>query len=150
VIELGYRGTAEPTAAASATPTTGTSPLLVSFDGTASSAPDGSIVSYAWDFGDGIHGSGATVSHNYTTGGTFTPQLTITDTTGAKASASVSIAVTTQLTIGNGGTGAGTVTSADGKINCGAICTQAYPLNTAVTLRPIAASGSSFVNWSGV
>ena len=150
VIRLGYRGTAEPTAAASATPTTGTSPLLVGFDGTASSAPNGSIVSYAWDFGDGIHGSGASVSHNYTTGGTFMAQLTITDTTGAKASASVSIAVTTQLTIGNGGTGAGTVTSADGKINCGAICTQAYPLNTVVTLRPTATAGSSFVSWSGV
>jgi PKD repeat protein len=150
VIQLGYRGTAEPTAAASATPTTGTSPLLVSFDGTASSASNGSIVSYAWDFGDGIRGSGATVNHNYTTGGTFTAQLTITDAMGAKASAAVSIAVTTQLTIGNGGTGAGTVTSADGKINCGAICTHAYPLNTAVTLRPTAAAGSSFVNWSGV
>jgi PKD repeat protein len=149
VITLGYRGASGPIAAASATPATGASPLLVSFDGTASSTPNGNIVSYAWDFGNGIHGSGATVSHNYTTGGTFTALLTITDNTGATASSSVSIAVNSKMTINRGGTGTGTVTSADGKINCGTTCTQAFPFNSAVSLTPTAAVGSTFLSWSG-
>jgi PKD repeat protein len=148
VIQLGYRGSSEPTAAASATPSSGSSPLLVMFDGTASSAPSGRLVAYTWDFGDGISGSGASVSHNYTTAGTFTARLTVADETGATASASVTILVNTQLSISMSGTGMGTVTSADGKISCGPACTQAYVLNTAVTLTPTAAAGSTFLGWS--
>ena len=48
-----------PTAGFSATPWFGTSPLDVDFDGSSwSSDPDGSIVSYDWDFGDGATGTG--------------------------------------------------------------------------------------------
>jgi PKD repeat protein len=149
VIELGYRGSKEPTATAAATPTNGLVPLPVTFDGSGSSTPNSRIVSYAWNFGDGITGSGATVTHTYTTGGTFLARLTVTDDTGATTSASVTIAVNTQLSISRGGTGTGNVTSTDGKINCGPTCTQSYPLNTAVTLIPAAAAGSNFVGWSG-
>ena len=35
------------------TPGTGPGPLTVQFDGTASSDANGTIASYAWDFGDG-------------------------------------------------------------------------------------------------
>ena len=51
-----------PVAAASATPTSGTTPLAVSFSSAGSSDPDGTITSYAWTFGDGGTGSGATTS----------------------------------------------------------------------------------------
>jgi PKD repeat protein len=43
---------------------------------------DGTIVTYDWDFGDGPHGSGATTSHVYPTGGTYPVTLTVTDNDG--------------------------------------------------------------------
>jgi PKD repeat protein len=58
----------------------------VSFDGSASSEPFGSIASYSWNFGDGSpSGSGATPSHTYARAGTYTVALTVTDGTGNKS-----------------------------------------------------------------
>ena len=84
-----------PSAVATANPTSGIAPLTVSFSGTGSSDPDGTIVSYSWTFGDGTTGSGATVSHTYSSAGTFTATLTVTDNGGATGTASVSITATT-------------------------------------------------------
>lgn len=55
-----------------------------SFDGTGSSDPDGSVSAYAWDFGDGTTGSGATTSHTYAKSGSYPVTLTVTDNQGAK------------------------------------------------------------------
>jgi len=57
--------------------------LPILFDASASMDPDGSIVSYAWDFGDGQTGAGISVTHAYATNGTFTVRLTVTDDLGA-------------------------------------------------------------------
>jgi PKD repeat protein len=56
--------------------------LAASFDATGSSDPDGTIASYAWDFGDGSTGAGATVNHSYATANTFTVTLTVVDNSG--------------------------------------------------------------------
>ena len=54
------------------------------FDGTGSSDPDGSIVSYQWDFGDDTTpGTGATVTHTYQASGVYNASLTVTDDGGA-------------------------------------------------------------------
>ncbi|WP_025322790.1 choice-of-anchor D domain-containing protein [Deferrisoma camini] len=74
-----------PEAAFTADPTAGAAPLAVSFDASASSDPDGSIASYAWDFGDGATAEGAVVSHTYRVQGTHTVRLTVTDDEGAQA-----------------------------------------------------------------
>jgi PKD repeat protein len=60
----------------------------VGFDGTASapSDPSASIVSYAWRFGDGATGSGPTPTHTYSSSGTYTAELTVTDSYGASSS----------------------------------------------------------------
>ncbi len=71
-----------PTAVGSFLPTSGEAPLVVFFNGSASTDSDGSIVSYEWDFGDGSSGSGATTSHTYTQAGTYTASLTVTDNGG--------------------------------------------------------------------
>ncbi|HUK89930.1 MAG TPA: PKD domain-containing protein, partial [Blastocatellia bacterium] len=84
-----------PVAAAKASPSSGLAPLVVSFDGTGSSDPAGGITTYAWSFGDGTTGSGPTVSHTYTKGGSYTATLTVTDTFGLQASASATCTVTT-------------------------------------------------------
>jgi PKD repeat protein len=82
-----------PVANAVATPASGTAPLSVTFDGTASSDPDGTIATYAWTFGDGGTASGATASHTYQTAGSYTAQLTVADNQGATASSTLTIVV---------------------------------------------------------
>jgi subtilase family serine protease len=39
----------------------------------------GTITTYAWSGGNGISGTASTISHTFTTGGTFSVQLTVTD-----------------------------------------------------------------------
>lgn len=56
----------------------------VTFDASASSDPDGSIVSYEWDYGDGSTGSGETETHKYSEQRDYTVILTVTDNDGAK------------------------------------------------------------------
>jgi PKD repeat protein len=53
--------------------------LSCTFDGSGSNDPDGTIVSYEWDFGDGATGNGATASHTYASSGTYSVSLTVTD-----------------------------------------------------------------------
>ena len=53
--------------------------LTCTFDGSASTSPNGAISGYAWSFGDGTNGTGATTSHVYATSGPRTVTLTVTD-----------------------------------------------------------------------
>lgn len=56
-----------------------------SFDAGASDDPDGSVVGYAWDFGDGATSSepDAATQHDYQAEGVYTVTLTVTDDSGA-------------------------------------------------------------------
>jgi subtilisin len=72
--------------------------LACDFDGSTSSDSDGSIASYAWDFGDGSTGSGATVSHTYGAAGDYTVTLTVTDDADASDSDSQLVSVSEQST----------------------------------------------------
>ncbi|MDH2423834.1 S8 family serine peptidase [Sphaerisporangium sp. TRM90804] len=69
--------------------------LTCAFDGSSSTDADGTIVSYAWTFGDGGTATGATASHTYAVGGTYTVTLTTTDDGGETGSTSRSITVGT-------------------------------------------------------
>jgi parallel beta-helix repeat protein len=64
-------------------PYTGTEGVAITFDGSGSYDPDGSIVSYEWDFGDGGTATGMNPTHTYTQNGTYTVTLTVTDNDGA-------------------------------------------------------------------
>ncbi|MDN5768812.1 MAG: PKD domain-containing protein [Humibacillus sp.] len=76
---------------AQATVSCGADSLTCSFDGSASVDPDGSIVRYDWDFGDGqtATDAGPKVSHAYATSGQQSVTLTVTDNQGASATTSV-------------------------------------------------------------
>jgi len=88
-------GNSPPSATASASPTLGEAPLMVRFYGLGTDT-DGTIASYAWNFGDGQSGSGAAPTHTYAAAGTYTATLTVTDDQGATDIASVSIIVSDQ------------------------------------------------------
>ncbi len=74
-------------------PLVGAAPLTVAVNGSGSSDSDGTIVGYAWTFGDGGTASGVTASHVYTTVGTYTITLTVTDNSGATASTTATMNV---------------------------------------------------------
>ena len=75
-------------------PTSGLTGSALNFSGT-TSTDDGTITGYAWDFGDGTTGSGATVSKTYSTAGTRTVILTVTDNGGLTNSRSQVVTITT-------------------------------------------------------
>ena len=81
----------QPNAVLSANPPQGSSPLTVSFDGSQSSDPDGTIVQYDWNFGDGSTATGPTVQHTYTGTATYTVSLMVTDDKGGTATATKDI-----------------------------------------------------------
>jgi PKD repeat protein len=64
------------------------------FNGSGSTDPDGSIVTYLWDFGDGTTASTASPTHTFATAGTYTVKLTVTDNTGLTGSAQTTVTVT--------------------------------------------------------
>jgi len=66
-----------------------------SYDGSGSSDSDGSISSYAWDFGDGTSGSGVTPTHTYADYGVaYTVTLTVTDNGGVASTNNASETIT--------------------------------------------------------
>jgi PKD repeat protein len=77
-----------PNAVATASPTSGSAPLTVRFNGSGSSDPDGDAISYAWDLdGDGAYddSTAANPSFTYSTAGTYTTRLRVTDARGASS-----------------------------------------------------------------
>jgi hypothetical protein len=84
-----------PTAQLTVTPNSGTAPLAVKADATASSDADGRIVSFKFDFGDGtVVGPQASGIANHTYGvGQFNATVTVTDDQGATATASAHVSV---------------------------------------------------------
>ena len=52
------------------------------FDASSSYDPDGNIVNYSWNFGDGSIGTGVNPGHTYSSPGIFNVQLTVTDNDG--------------------------------------------------------------------
>jgi hypothetical protein len=87
-----------PEAVLTADPTAGDVPMLVQFDASGSSDPDGSIVQYEWDWdGNGTGpwdqdtGSTPTTSHDYTTPGIYTAWVRVTDDQGAADTTSIEV-----------------------------------------------------------
>ena len=52
---------------------------FIPFDGTSSYDPDGTIIKWFWDFGDGTNGTGKIIYHFYLQPGTYNITLTVTD-----------------------------------------------------------------------
>jgi len=66
-------------------PYTGTEGIVITFNGSGSYDPNGTIVSYEWDFGDGNTSTGVSPTYTYAQNGTYTVTLNVTDDNGASA-----------------------------------------------------------------
>ena len=66
----------------------------ITFDGSRSSDPDGDSLAFAWQFGDGGTSTARQGTHTYTTDGSYTISLAVTDSKGL-----ASTAVTTSATV---------------------------------------------------
>jgi PKD repeat protein len=86
-------GNRSPSPVAVCSPNKGLPPLEVRFDASASSDPEEDNLSFAWDFGDGVKGAGAIVTHTYAKLGKYDARLTVTDARGAAATIEKSIRV---------------------------------------------------------
>lgn len=86
-----------PTVTASASPTSGNTPLTVNFSGTASDPQNRGFATWEWDFeGDGTYDrSGATAAQQfiYSTAGTYFPRLRVTTNDGRTAEDVVQVTV---------------------------------------------------------
>ena len=95
-IPVGGGGPVEPPANQPPTAafTVGSDELTASVNAGGSSDGDGTIASYAWNWGDSTpDGAGVTASHTYATPGTYTITLTVTDDDGATGTAVRTVAV---------------------------------------------------------
>lgn len=92
---IAYPANVNPVALITATPTSGTEPLVISADGSASYDTDGSIANYIWNWGDGSPNTTGvpSASHTYSNAGTYTLQLTVIDNQGGSGNANQTIAV---------------------------------------------------------
>ncbi len=80
-----------PNAVATGNPTNGNAPLAVQFTGSGSTDNDGTITTFAWNFGDGGTSSTVNPQHTYNTAGSYSARLIVTDNQGAKDTAFVQV-----------------------------------------------------------
>jgi PKD repeat protein len=82
-----------PTASFVYSPTNPAENENIYFNASESEDPDGDIVSFDWDFGDGTSGTGKTVTHQYGSSGSYTVLLKVTDDDGNIDTASQTVSV---------------------------------------------------------
>jgi hypothetical protein len=83
--------------------------------------------------GTGCANGTVTMNGDVTCTATFAPQPVATHT----------------ITVAKSGDGNGTVISSDTSLNCGTVCSTAYPAGSSLTLTATPAAGSVFTGWSG-
>ncbi len=86
-------GNAPPAAVFTVSPPSLRAGDMATFDGSASTDVDGSVVSWSWSFGDGASSTGATATHAYAAAGAYPVALTVADDGGASGTTTRSVIV---------------------------------------------------------
>ena len=68
----------------------------ISFNGSQSYDPDGTIASYLWDFGDGTTSSEISIAKSYSSVGSYIISLTVIDNGGRSSSSSIDLTISEQ------------------------------------------------------
>jgi PKD repeat protein len=110
-----------PVARFTVSPGAGDTNTEFTFDGSSSEDPDGRIVKYSWDFGDGKKAEGKIVKHTYAEGN-YTALLTVTDNDDARAGKERDIEV--EKASGGGGGGCKNLLAPQG--HCGGFTGQQF------------------------
>ncbi|MBP9710702.1 MAG: PQQ-dependent sugar dehydrogenase [Candidatus Pacebacteria bacterium] len=84
-------GNRRPIVEISGNPTSGLTPLQVSFTSFGSYDPDNDALTYEWNFDDGSFSNTANPSHTFATNGTYNVVMKLTDAHGASASKTITI-----------------------------------------------------------
>jgi hypothetical protein len=95
-IEIAVESNTVPPQSSNDGPYTGLQQLPVIMNGTGTDA-DGDALTFSWNFGDGQTATGATVTHAYSTGGTYAVQLVVTDTRGLADTTSTTATIATPV-----------------------------------------------------
>jgi PKD repeat protein len=119
-----------PVARLSVTPPSGTVPLRVTADTSASTATNATITGSSINWGDGTSSAGPTASHSYPNVGSYTVTATVTDSNGLSGTATASVTVTAAPTL----TPKVTVTS---PLNNSTVSTQVHVVASGVAPNPI-------------
>ncbi len=95
-----------PTARITSDRTGGVRPVAVAFDGRTSTDPDGVVAGYSWNFGDAASGTANTSTlanpvHTYSSPGTFTASLTVTDNQGNPSAVATKVITVTGAALPN-------------------------------------------------
>lgn len=99
-IQIAVESNTHPPAADAGGPYTGLAGEAVAFSAAGSSDPDGDPLEFTWHFGDMTAAAGASPSHTYASGGTYTVQLIVTDILGlADTTTTTATIATTQEAI---------------------------------------------------
>ena len=111
------------------------------FDASGAADPDGTIVRYAWDFGDGtlVPDGGPSPQHVYTRPGTYTVTLVVTDNEGA----STTTIFTGGTVLGNGAPGA--QASRQIQVAAAAVAAPPPPVVVAPAQEPVPDLGDTLV-----
>jgi len=117
-------------------PYVGSVNIPILFDGTGSADSDGGALTYEWDFGDGVTGTGATPSHTYQAAGVYIVTLRVRNPCGLDDEE------TTTVTVGTGCAVASAFTTGGNKsINLGSgkpsACVQIQPVNDAFAIESV-------------
>jgi len=83
-------------------PYTGDTGASIRFDGTVSRDPDGDVLSYWWDFGDGMTGTGATPEHAYELAGIYEVALVVSDGELESAAATSTVTINDPVVLDEG------------------------------------------------
>jgi uncharacterized protein YjdB/PKD repeat protein len=141
---IGETSNIAPVAVITASTTSGTVPLTVTFDASSSYDTDGDDITYSWDLGDGNTSSNVTVENTYTETGSYTVVLTVSDdSTSDEASVVITVADegVTQFNLLTSVTGSGSIEL----VPSGGV----YDSATVVAATAVPSSGYHFVSWSG-
>ncbi len=95
-----------PTARITSDRTGGVRPVAVAFDGRTSTDPDGVVAGYSWNFGDAASGTANTSTlanpvHTYSSPGTFTASLAVTDNQGNPSAVATKVITVTGAALPN-------------------------------------------------